>query len=158
MTNDIDKRVAEIAALYPAIYRRFHVSRQPLPGETITPRMLWLLQHLRSVGPSTSGEIAQHLGVSKSTATELVDRLAQKKLVERHPDMRDQRRVFVGLTERGEEFANRPLQVLENTLLRSALRQLSEKEASGLVLGMRALVRAGEVSAIALIEKEECKK
>lgn len=153
MTKDIEEVVAEVASLYPAIYRRFHVSRQPLPGETVTPRMLWLLQHLLNIGPSTAGEIAQHLGVSKSTATELVDRLSNKGLVERAPDMRDQRRVFVGLTEAGEAYARRPVEVLENRLLRQAMERLTEKDLRSLITGMRALVRAGDESAL-ILEKE----
>lgn len=144
MTNYLESVVAEVAQLYPAIYRCFHVSRQPLPGETITPRMLWLLQHLANIGPSTVGEIAQHLGISKSTATELVDRLVPKGLVERAPDMRDHRRVFVGLTPEGERRAAVPMEVLENAKLRAALQQLSAEEMDHLLTGMRALLRAGQ--------------
>ncbi len=52
-------------------------------------------------GPLTVGEQAAHLRVGRATATELIDRLEAKGLVERMRDERDRRRVFVWLTNEG---------------------------------------------------------
>ena len=144
MTNDIDTLTADVGRLYPAVYLRFHVSKQRLAGTDITSRMLWVLQHLASVGPSTPGELAQASGVKKSTMTELVDRLETKGYVGRMRDERDARRVFVGLTPSGERRARRTPSVLEDDALRDALARMTADERAALVRGLRALVRAGE--------------
>ena len=147
MTNDIDTLTADVGRLYPAVYLRFHVSKQRLAGTDITSRMLWVLQHLASVGPSTPGELAQASGVKKSTMTELIDRLATKGYVGRMRDDRDARRVFVGLTSSGERRARREPSVLEDDALRAALARMTADERNALVRGLRALVRAGEETA-----------
>ena len=144
MTNDLDEHSDEVARLYPAVYRRFHVSKQRLPGTDLTPRMLWILQHLASAGPSTLGELAEASGVKKSTTTELVDRLEARGYVGRMRDERDARRVFVGLTAPGERRATRAPSVLAGEPLRAALARMSHDEREALVRGLRALVRAGE--------------
>ncbi|HTW85208.1 MAG TPA: MarR family winged helix-turn-helix transcriptional regulator [Candidatus Sulfotelmatobacter sp.] len=144
MTNDLDEVSAEVGRLYPAVYHRFHVSKQRLPGSDLTPRMLWIMQHLASVGPSTLGELAEASGTKKSTATELVDRLEAKGYVARMRDDRDARRVFVGLTVEGERRAKRAPSVLEEDSLRAALARMTPDDREALVRGMRALVRAGE--------------
>lgn len=144
MTKHLEEDVLKVALLYPVIFRMFDSSRRSLPGETITARMFWLLQHLANVGPCTLGEIAIHQGISKSTTTEIIDRLVQKHLVERAADTRDQRRVFVGLTPKGEEYASRPIQVAENRLLRLALKRLTAEQRHMLIAGMQALLQAGE--------------
>ena len=79
----------EVARLYPAVYHRFHASRQTLPGSDITAHMLRVLRHLAAGGPLTSGEQAEHLGLSKATTTEMVNRLEAKGLVARLRDGRD---------------------------------------------------------------------
>jgi len=144
VTNDLDEVSAEVGRLYPAVYHRFHVSKQRLPGSDLTPRMLWIMQHLASVGPSTLGELAEASGTKKSTATELVDRLEAKGYVARMRDDRDARRVFVGLTVEGERRAKRAPSVLEEDSLRAALARMTPDDREALVRGMRALVRAGE--------------
>ena len=90
-----------IARLYGETWSRFRPPRQPMPGTAITPRMLALLRHLESAGPLTVGEQARHLEIGRATASELLDRLEAKGLVERMRDQRDQRRVFVWLTDAG---------------------------------------------------------
>jgi DNA-binding MarR family transcriptional regulator len=144
VTNDIDELTADVARLYPAVYRRFHVSRQRLPGTDLTPRMLWILRHLASVGPSTLGELAEAAGAKKSTTTELVDRLEGKGYVGRMRDERDARRVFVGLTAAGERRAKRVPSVLSDDDLRAAIARMTADDRDALVRGLRALVRAGE--------------
>jgi DNA-binding MarR family transcriptional regulator len=146
VTNDLDAVAVDVAQLYPAVYRRFHVAhRQKLPGTDITPRMLWILQHLAAAGPSTLGELAAALGTGKSTATELVDRLEAKGHVGRLRDERDARRVFVGLTTSGEAQARqRAPTVLADDALRAALARMTPDDRDALVRGLRALVHAGE--------------
>ncbi|MGM7644719.1 MarR family winged helix-turn-helix transcriptional regulator [Nocardia sp. JW2] len=50
---------------------------------------------------ATVGEIAEHLGVTKQAASQLVDELVTKGYVERNPHPRDARARLVTLTDRG---------------------------------------------------------
>ena len=108
MTKDsADIEVAESAAreisrLDGQLWHRFAAPTQPVPGSGLPPRMLEVLRHLAGSGPLTIGEQAAHLGIGRATATELMDRLEAKGLVERIRDERDRRRVFVWLTKEGQ--------------------------------------------------------
>ena len=104
VTKDMaDPEIAarEISRLYGQMWHRFTSPRQPVDGSGLTPRMLAVMRHLPGSGPLTVGELAVHLGIGRATATELIDRLEAKGLVERMRDQRDQRRVFVWLTKEG---------------------------------------------------------
>ncbi|MGW5453987.1 MarR family winged helix-turn-helix transcriptional regulator [Nocardia sp. NPDC003979] len=50
---------------------------------------------------ATVGEIAEHLGVTKQAASQLVDELVTKGYVERNPHPRDARARLITLTDRG---------------------------------------------------------
>src|SRR5262245_11400202 len=102
---EVRAQAAEVARLYPAVYRRFHLSHRAVPGSDVTPRMLGVLQHLAASGPLTIGELVLHLNLSKAATTELVDRLEVRGLVDRMPDDRDRRRVFIWLTNEGRARA-----------------------------------------------------
>jgi len=132
----------EIARLYGEMWRRFQPRRQAISGSAVTPRMLSYLRHLAAAGPLTVGEQADHLGISRATATEVVNRLESKGLVERMRDERDQRRVFVWLTERGREqtdaLAGRNL---DDPFLR-AVGALPRATRAAVIEGLGAILRA----------------
>jgi DNA-binding MarR family transcriptional regulator len=56
--------------------------------------------------PCTVGELANGLGVAMATASEAVDRLAERSLIERQHDPADRRRVMIALTEQGQCLAD----------------------------------------------------
>jgi DNA-binding MarR family transcriptional regulator len=134
----------EVARLYPAVYHRFHASRQTLPGSDITAHMLRVLRHLAAGGPLTIGEQAEHLGLSKATTTEMVNRLEAKGLVARLRDERDRRRVFVWLTDAGRRRVTEYSEVLENDLLVQAVANMRPADRTRLVEGLRSLLNAGQ--------------
>jgi len=135
-----------IAELYGRMWRRFRPPKQRILGSDVTPRMLALLRHLAGSGPLTVGEQALHLGISRATATELVDRLEAKRLVERMRDQGDQRRVFVWLTEEGrrrvEELAGN---VLDDPFV-SAVAELSPEMRDQIIAGLSALLDAADAN------------
>lgn len=98
---DPETAAREISRLYGQMWHRFTSPRQPIDGSGLTARMLEVLRHLTGSGPLTVGEMAVHLRIGRATATEMIDRLEAKGLVERMRDQRDQRRVFVWLTKEG---------------------------------------------------------
>ena len=54
-----------------------------------------------SFGGATTGDLAEHLGVTKQAAAQLVDELVRKGYVERTPHPTDARARLLRLTERG---------------------------------------------------------
>jgi DNA-binding MarR family transcriptional regulator len=127
----------EITRLYGAMWRRFQPPRQPISGSDITPRMLGILRHLAELGP----------------LTELVDRLQAKGLVERMRDERDQRRVFVWLTEVGRErIRSLAASRLDDPFL-AAVAALSPTMRAHIIEGLGELLRAADTSSSTLEEK-----
>ena len=141
---DAKSAADEIGRLYPAVYRRFHVSRRPVGDSDLTPRMLGVLHHLSAGGPLTLGELATHLGLSKATATELVTRIQQRGLVDRMRDERDRRRVYVWLTDRGRQRADSHARVLADDELLAAVDRMTLADRASLINGLRALLAAAD--------------
>jgi len=144
ISADVWALAAEVGRLYPAVYRRFHVSRQATPGADVTPRMLSALQHLAASGPLTLSELALHLALGKATVSELMDRLEARGLIDRMRDERDQRRVFIWLTDAGRARAIAHPQVLRDDLLARALARMRPDDRAHLVQGLHALLNAAE--------------
>ena len=141
---EMHEMAEEVGRLYPAVYRRFHVSHQMVPGMDVTPRMLGVLQHLAAAGPLTLGELARHLALGKAATTELVDRLVGRELVARMPDERDRRRIFIWLTDAGRARVVMHPQVLADELLAQALAEMTATDRAALITGMRALLTAAD--------------
>ena len=144
MVADPSIAADEIGRLYPAVYRRFHVSRRPIGGSDLTPRMLGVLHHLSASGPLTLGELATHLGLSKATTTELVTRVEERKLVDRMRDERDRRRVYVWLTDMGRQRAAAHSRVLADDELLAAVDRMAPTDRESLITGLRALLAAAD--------------
>jgi DNA-binding MarR family transcriptional regulator len=130
----------EVGRLYPAVYRRFKAPTRGVNGADVTPRMLTVLRHLAGSGPLTVSEQAEHLGLTKATVSELVDRLAGKGLVTRMRDDRDRRRVFVWLTPDGQSRVTAHPQVLGPDDLTRAVEAMRPADRAALVRGLRALL------------------
>lgn len=138
----------EIARLYAAMWRRFRPPRQGMAGSDVTPRMLGLLRHLDASGPLTVGEQATHLGISRATASELIDRLEARGLVDRIRDGRDQRRVFVWLTEEGRARVVSLAHAVLDTPFVDAVAAMTPTQRRQLIDALSALLRAAESTSL----------
>jgi DNA-binding MarR family transcriptional regulator len=131
----------EIARLYGEMWRRFQPPRRSIEGSDVTPRMLGLLRHLEQAGPLTVGEQATHLGIGRAATSELIDRLEGKGLVSRMRDERDQRRVFVWLTDEGRRrVASLAGSVLDPPFLQ-AVAGITPEQRQQIIDGLGALLR-----------------
>lgn len=81
----------------------FSLSRLLRPDRRpeMTPQQYWLLRHLRSTGPLSTGELAHALGITMGTATEACQRLEHAGLLTRERRTDDERIVQTALTEQG---------------------------------------------------------
>ncbi|MCS0498385.1 MarR family winged helix-turn-helix transcriptional regulator [Protaetiibacter mangrovi] len=84
-------------------------------------------------------ELADRVGVDRSTMSGLVDRAAQRGLLARHPDPDDRRSVRVDITPAGRELAARIYAQL-STELAPLLDRVPEARRAGLAAELEALL------------------
>ncbi len=71
--------------------------------KTATIMQYSALKFLKSTENSTVGDIGGHLKLSKSSATQLIERLVKADLVERFDDQKDRRIVHIVITPAGKQ-------------------------------------------------------
>jgi len=109
----------------------------------LTTTQLRVLFLVRANPGVTSGELAQTIGVTPPTISGVVDRLVRMGLVRREDDESDRRLVRNLLTEHGGSTCN-VLQQRAQTFTRRLLSELQPAELDALIVGLGAVVRAGE--------------
>ncbi|EWT02369.1 MarR family transcriptional regulator [Intrasporangium oryzae NRRL B-24470] len=82
-----------------ALRRRWSTGLDPLDLSPHDARALRVIGHH---GPTRLGVVAEHLRIAPRSATDVVDRLERRGLVERAPDPGDRRATTVRLTSAGE--------------------------------------------------------
>lgn len=97
------------------------------PGPTLSGSQRIVLRALINDGPCPVSEVANHLGVTLSAATGLVDRLVKSKLATRDRDQVDRRVVWVKITPEGEE-AVRAAEARRRAAIRKLVRDLPERD------------------------------
>jgi DNA-binding MarR family transcriptional regulator len=91
-------------AFWQVARRLRHQSREALAPWGISPSHLRALGVLQRHGPVRAGELADHLRIAPRSATEVVDALAERGLVERRPDPTDRRARQIAVTDAGIEL------------------------------------------------------
>jgi DNA-binding MarR family transcriptional regulator len=76
-------------------------SLESLARWDVTPSQSRALRVLTRHGELRLSELSEHLRIAPRSATEVVDDLAVKGLVERRPDPQDRRATLVGMTQHG---------------------------------------------------------
>lgn len=82
-----------------ALRRRWSAGLDPVDLSPHDARALRVIGHH---GPTRLGVVAEHLRIAPRSATDVVDRLEKRGLVERAPDPADRRAMIVHLTSAGE--------------------------------------------------------
>ncbi|RZT86645.1 DNA-binding MarR family transcriptional regulator [Pseudonocardia sediminis] len=82
-----------------------HVSKEALAPYDVSPSQSRAIGVLARHGDMRPGELARHLRIAPRSATEVVDDLESRDLVERSPDPADRRATIVRLTAAGAEVA-----------------------------------------------------
>ncbi|SIM77187.1 MarR family winged helix-turn-helix transcriptional regulator [Micromonospora cremea] len=80
-------------------------ARESLAPWDVTPSQSRALGVLARHGELRPGTIAEHLRIAPRSATEVVDDLQARGLVERRPDPADRRATLVALTEEGNRVS-----------------------------------------------------
>ena len=93
-------------------------SRQLERTVGLTAPQLLLLQILRQQGEMTIGGLAKEMNLSQATVTTVMDRLENRRLVERVRGETDKRKVFAVLTSEGETVVSNAPPLLQQNFIR----------------------------------------
>lgn len=80
-------------------------SRESMSRWDVAPSHARALGVLARHGPTRLRELSEHLRIAPRSATEVIDALQERGLVERHPDPDDRRATLAVLTSKGREVS-----------------------------------------------------
>ena len=141
MSEEWEQAIREASKLvFECLYDMQRTTMQDWQRLNISIAQIKVLMMLSFKGPMAISKLAEELGVSHPTASQLVDRLVQAGHVERVEFATDRRITLAHLTGDGEQLAQRLWQG-KMSHLRYCLAQLNEQELAALRQGLRALNR-----------------
>jgi DNA-binding MarR family transcriptional regulator len=142
MKMDDDVLLEEAVELVPRIVRHITTTFSSY-GEArgLTLGQMKALGYLYRNGRRTVGEVAEGLGLAMPTASELVDKLAERGLLERGVNPDNRRQVHVWLTEEAMAYG-REVHALRRGQVRQVFDALKPNERAIFVRGLRALAEA----------------
>ncbi|BAY33024.1 MarR family transcriptional regulator [Nostoc carneum NIES-2107] len=108
-----------------------------LPESLSIPQFRTLAFLDRNPGASLS-QVAENLGVTRATASNLTDRLVQKNLVSRVENPQERRHVLLNLTDTGK-YHLQQVRALTSARIASVLANLPEEQIQSVAAGLTAL-------------------
>ncbi|MEH7276860.1 MarR family winged helix-turn-helix transcriptional regulator, partial [Neobacillus vireti] len=100
--------------------------------EDLTIDQHYILGYIQKSHECTSTELAEVFEVNKSAITAIVNRLADRGIIERTRDENDRRVVYLTLTEKGKEL-NQKTQEKVHVLVESFITQFDESEITNFI-------------------------
>jgi MarR family transcriptional regulator, organic hydroperoxide resistance regulator len=94
--RETEQALADIRALWRDLFRNPFADAE---ASGLTGPQVTLIASVVSRGPMTLTELSRTLGMSHSTASGIVDRLASRGLLQRAPDATDKRRTRITVTD-----------------------------------------------------------
>lgn len=125
--DERSRAIERIVRTLPRIMGALFSERLMTEEAELTIPQIRTLSALQCHSRRTMGELAEALGVSLPSATQIVDRLVRRGLVERSPDAEDRRVVRVSLTETGASITQEARRERDRQL-QAASRYLSPEE------------------------------
>lgn len=113
--NQIDQVLTALRRVIRAI--DLH-SKQLVKTASVTGPQLRLLQLIRSQGDATASELSDAMSLSQATVTSILDRLEDRKLIERIRSQTDKRKIHPRLTEAGNILLDKAPTALQDSFIR----------------------------------------
>jgi len=138
-------QAAQLMSLYPRIFFACHTRhvRDPKRNVVLSSHQASVLDHLDEIEPTGLLALAAHMGVTASTMSLMIDRLARGGYVIRGRDAQDGRRVNLRLTKAGVRIKSAQ-SVLDPQRVRTMLAQLTALERKEAIHGLALLARASD--------------
>ena len=144
MLNHVsNSEVQQVLDAYPKIFFACHARhvQDPKTRRVLSAHQASILDHLDSVEPTSLLDLAKHMGVTPSTMSITLDRLARHGYIARRRDPHDKRRSALRLTEAGERI-RRAQSVLEPARVAGMLEALSQQDRAHALRGLALLAKA----------------
>lgn len=131
---------------YPKIYFACHTRHvtDADTGAKLTTKQASILDHLDTVTPVTLFDLAMHMGVTPSTMSLAIDKLARLGYVKREKDKKDARRSNLTLTTSGSKI-KKAHSVLDPASVQAILNRLNPTERKLALDGLGLLAYAAEM-------------
>jgi DNA-binding MarR family transcriptional regulator len=101
-------------------------------GDELTNDQLYFLKYIKQHGECTSSELAEAFDVNKSAITAIVNRMADRGLIQRRSDENDRRVIFLTLTTEGLELHKKSQEKVHH-LVKSFITQFEEAEINNFI-------------------------
>jgi MarR family transcriptional regulator, organic hydroperoxide resistance regulator len=125
--------------LYGQLWRAFFKA----DAEDLSQHELQLLHHVPTEKGIALGDVARHLGIPKSSASEQVKSLQRRGFLTRGRNVDDERRLSIVLTAKGSDRLSRE-SILDLARLAAALKKLSAEDRRALLVGLARLAAAAD--------------
>src|SRR5438270_1030779 len=127
-----------IAEQFDQLYGQLWRSLSKPDADDLSQHERQLLHHVPAAGGIPLGDVASHLGIPKSSASEQVKSLERRGFLSRRRDLHDERRLSIVLTVKGQARVAAD-SVLDLDRLGAALKKLSSRERVALLAGLERL-------------------
>ncbi len=110
-----------LAEKYYQMRRMARCREQAAREVGLMPQQFYLLIAIKGLPEdkcATVGVLAERLQIEPHSAVELINRLTERGLVERHRDRTDLRRVLIALTSSGESLLHHLMQAIADPIAR----------------------------------------
>jgi DNA-binding MarR family transcriptional regulator len=146
--------VRQVMTFYPRIFFACHTRhvRDPKTSRSVSAHQASILDHLDEIEPTGLNQLARHMGVTASTMSLTVDRLARAGYVVRAADPKDGRRVALRITRAGTRLRDQ-MTVLDPERVRGMLARLKPGERREAIRGLELLARAADESIASRTER-----
>ena len=139
----IDKDVSTVQRLYPLLYVACHTmhGREKQRAGPLSARECAVLSHLYAEPALSAGKLAGHLGIARSTLSEIVARLLGMRYLRSHRDAHDERRKRLVVTEAGLAALS-SVSVLDEMKVAAVLSRLTARERAKVIEGFALVAKA----------------
>jgi DNA-binding MarR family transcriptional regulator len=138
MTISTEDCAQVILDVTPLIMRIIRLQMRSNRSPDLTVPQFRTLIFIRNHPHASLTDVADHLGLTLSSTSKMVDGLVKRLLVERSDSPQDRRRMTLKLTGQGNASLDQAIQCTLNRVS-SALVQISETERAGIVKTMQLL-------------------
>ena len=135
--------VLAIQRLYPKLYVACHTThgRSSEGTSSVTARECAVMSHLCIDPTLSAARLARHLGVGRSTLSDLIGHLVEQNLLQSHQDPHDERKRRLTVTPDGIA-AMSAISVLDGRLVGEVLSRLTPHQRSKAIEGLSLLAQA----------------
>lgn len=140
-----DQCATELMETVPIVMQYIRTQMRSQSASLLSVPQFRLLAFLSHYPDSSLSEVAEHLGVTRATASTMTDRLVQRAFVMREEHPKERRQVMLRLTEQGSSYLDQ-MQAITRSEIAILLNSLTKQQRLTVSAGLRALRQVFEAA------------